>query len=346
MNPHGLGDIIMMFPLLKCLRDTRPKCISLSVKSQIEADIIHYFFPSILLEHIIIVSSFKRTNNSIVAFIKYVRSIQKISPDIVLSVFNVHPMLSSIASILSMAKIRVGFSSHWDFLFSNIAVFQPEKHKVFQHLALLDTLNGKKKRIHPLFPSFIAQNKATDKVVKLLKASGVTMNNHCIIGIAPGSGNFEKHKRWPGKKFAELIQLIQTLPNVYALIIGSSQEYSLSQEIMKSVNDRHRVINMTGKTTIIETAHALRICRVVIANCNGLSHLSGSVGTTVIGLYGPTDPFFTGVFSPDLTIIQKKMRCIPCYCRENTSGCGNPVCMRHISVHEVFESLKKYIVDV
>ncbi|MBF0450517.1 MAG: lipopolysaccharide heptosyltransferase II [Candidatus Magnetomorum sp.] len=342
INPQGLGDLVMMFPLLRHLSETSPQKISLSVKSQAEADIVQLFFPSIRSKDIICVSPFKTSLNPIAGFIKYIRSIQKLSPEIVLSCFSVHPMLASLTAFLSMANVRIGFKSRWDFLNTTTVELESEKHKVFQYLKLLEPLTGKLKKEH-LFCSFTIHPDPWKIVTDLLKKHNVSITTDRIIGIAPGSGDAEKHKRWPWEKYAALIDHILTHSNVCVVIMGSSQERSLSENIVKSLQNKRSVVDLTGKTSIIETVHLLRLCHVIVANCNGLSHLAGAVGTKVIGLYGPTDPFFTGVFSSDVTIIRKEMHCAPCYCRENITGCDHPTCMTDISVSEVTEAVTKVL---
>lgn len=337
INPQGLGDIVMIFPLIDHLINTHPKSISFSVKGQAESDIIRFFFSSIGHDQFVRVSEFKKIKNPVIRYIKYIQSVQRLKPDIVISCFNVHPMLASLTAFFSRAKIRIGWKSSWDFFNTTSISVIPGKHKVFQHLSLLEVISKKKLRPRPV--SFCVHPKTWQSMIQRFEAQGGNIETNYIIGIAPGSGLLEKHKRWPISKYSKLIDKVLTIPNTKVILLGSALESDLSHDIIKMIENKRSVINFTGKTNIIETLHLLRLCDIVVANCNGLSHLAGAVGTKVIGLYGPTDPSHTGVFSPDLTIIQKKKKCSPCYCRENITGCGNPTCLTDISVSEVFDSL-------
>jgi len=337
INTHGLGDIVMIFPLINILMKEHPKTITFSVKSKGESDIIRAFFPSITMDKFVLVSKYKKIRNPALRFVNYVQSVRKLKPDIVITCFNVHPMLANLTAFFSNAKIRIGWESLWDFLNTTTVSVLPGKHKVFQNLSLLEALCRKK--FYPQPPTFYIHSKKMKSMIKTIKDHGGNIYKDYIIGIAPGSGFLEKHKRWPVSKYAELIDRVKINTNFKVILLGSEVETDLSLDIIGMLKNKKSVINLTGKTTICESIHLLRLCNVVISNCNGLSHLAGAVGTKVIGLYGPTDPRHTGVFSSDSTIIKKEKNCSPCYGRKNITGCGNPTCMTDISVSEVFDTL-------
>lgn len=165
------------------------------------------------------------------------------------------------------------------------------------------------------------------------------------ISIAPGSGEIENHKRWPQNKFTRLINAIhEKIPNIGIILLGNRIEINLNESIEKSVINKELVFNFTGKTSIEETAHLLYLCNLTIANCNGLSHLASAVGSKVIGLYGPTDPKFTGPFTSRLFAVSLKMSCSPCYKRGYITGCGNPVCLSDLTVKQVFDTVQKVVI--
>ena len=91
----------------------------------------------------------------------------------------------------------------------------------------------------------------------------------------------------------------------------------------------------------MESFSRLGKARVVVANCNAISHMAAVVGTPVVGLYGPTNPLITGPFSEDLTVVSLNKPCAPCYRRGYLTGCGDPVCMTEIPVEMVYREVCK-----
>jgi ADP-heptose:LPS heptosyltransferase len=68
-------------------------------------------------------------------------------------------------------------------------------------------------------------------------------------------------------------------------------------------------------------------------------HLAAAVGTSVIALFGPTDPARTGPYGKGHTIIRADLSCSPCLLKK----CPTKKCMEEIMPEQVFAALERMI---
>ena len=164
------------------------------------------------------------------------------------------------------------------------------------------------------------------------------MKKQNIIVINPGAGGKKYSIRWPKDKF---IKLIDRLPNKFKIVIvGSKHEIALSNQIKRKTNKKPLIL--TGKTNLNQLAYLLEIAQVVISNDTGTMHLAAAMGTKTIGLFGPDTPVRYAPFNKISKSLYKPSKCSPCrkaYLNE-WKKCGNPICLRNISVDDVLESVQ------
>jgi len=171
-----------------------------------------------------------------------------------------------------------------------------------------------------------------------------SVNKHIVI--TPGSGLLESHKRWPHNKYALLIdQLLEIYHDITVSVVGSSSESELLSNIKSKCVPNSRLIFQSGTLSIPQLLLLLLKSDLVLSNCNGVSHLSALCQTHVIGLYGPTDPKYTGPFGVSFYPISLNLECSPCYKRGNIEGCGNAVCMSNISVAQVLNAINTKLIQ-
>jgi lipopolysaccharide heptosyltransferase II len=340
INTHGLGDVILTFPLIYQILSYNPKLLSLTVKGTLEVEIIQLFFATKNIQFIQM-ANHENEQNALLKLRSYILRLRKIEPDIIFSCYGVHIQKANIVSLLSGAKTRIGWKGFLSFL-NNFNISElSRKHKVYQHLALLNELLAKTHEA--IFPIYKANKQLWRAVTEKLQNLNIDPEKDLLISLSPGSGLVEAHKRWPLGKFAELIDDFTYPSSVKFIFLGGPSEIELGKEILSQIKSKNRIVNMIGKCTVSETAEILHQSTVTVCNCNGLSHVAGAVGTPVVGLYGPTDPFKTGVFSSKASIISRKKECSPCYRRGYIKGCGEPVCMTEITVHSVAQEINKWL---
>ena len=174
-----------------------------------------------------------------------------------------------------------------------------------------------------------------EDVKEVLRSIGIPEDDLVII-VNPG-GNWDL-KRWFPSSYAHLVDGLVERPNTTVIITGAKKDVSLAKKIVGS--GLEKVVDLTGKTNLKQLMALMKNSDLVISGDSGPLHIADSLGTEVIGLFGPTRPEITGPKGAGrVHIIQKDLGCNrePCYhlmCQDN-------VCMQSITVEDILELVKQ-----
>lgn len=151
-----------------------------------------------------------------------------------------------------------------------------------------------------------------------------------FIAVAPSAAH--PFKRWPVEKWKKLFH---SSPE-YQFVVLAGPEDTFTQEF----EIYPQVVNLTGKTNLLESAAVIQLASKVISNDTGLLHFSEQLGKKTIALMGAA-PF--GFPSRSSTfIIKKDVPCWPCS-KHGQGPCVNPEyfkCMNDITATEVKQKLE------
>ncbi len=71
--------------------------------------------------------------------------------------------------------------------------------------------------------------------------------------------------------------------------------------------------------------------------------MAGAAEIPIVGLFGISNPGFTGAYSKQMRVVRLGLECSPCYRLGLLKGCGDPICMSLITpqlvLSHVLESL-------
>jgi len=121
-------------------------------------------------------------------------------------------------------------------------------------------------------------------------------------------------KQWKQTHFAKLIRsLIEFYPHSAAILVGGPGEDVRS--IVNLVGDRTRLVDLTGRTTLLETSAVVQRSHLLISNDSAVTHAAASVNTPVVVLFGPTDPRRVKPWNPKgiVRVLASDIGCRPCY---------------------------------
>ena len=161
--------------------------------------------------------------------------------------------------------------------------------------------------VHALLPSYKGDRLPT--IPKLeLDPSSLTIASEWLgdrsdrwVGLVPGAARGPS-KRWPPKYFATVGKRLVDEEDCRIVVMGSVAEKLLCSEVVEAIGPS--AIDLAGRTTLSSWAAVLAACDVVIANDSGGMHLACAMGTSVVAIYGQTDPQKTGPLGP-ATIVQR-----------------------------------------
>ncbi len=161
------------------------------------------------------------------------------------------------------------------------------------------------------------------------------------IAIAPSA----KHetKRWPVERFAKLADELIEKFNAKIILLGGAEDIEICSKL-KSMT-QGEIINLCGKTTLLESAGVLSLCKLLVTNDSGLMHIASALKIKVVAIFGSTVKEF-GFFpyGTKSIVVEKPISCRPCS-HIGRSKCpkGHFNCMLSIQVDDVFKACEKII---
>jgi heptosyltransferase-2 len=158
-----------------------------------------------------------------------------------------------------------------------------------------------------------------------------------LIGFNPGAA-FGPAKRWPAEKFAQLAQMIGRDPKTRIVLFGSEADRPTCAEIIaRSGAAAPRMLNLAGRTSLVEAMALIGECDVFVTNDSGLMHVAAALHTPLVAIFGSTDHIATGPYADNAVVIRKPLPCSPCkktHCPEKHFRC-----MQLINSDEVFAAV-------
>ena len=321
-----IGDIVLSTPLIKKIKDTYP-----------DSDITYVTTPS----GEAILKNNPHLNNIIVydkrGEHKGISGVWQLGKRLRYENFNMvitpHRYLrSSILSWLSRSPIRKGYDiASGSCLFTEKIKYDRTKHEVEKLLSFVASENKKRYEIE-LYPG----EKEEMKGDNLWKEN--LLEDKKVVVLAPGSKWFTK--QWPVEYFNKLAESLKKLSNVRLIVVGGKEEVNLPIE-------KENIIDMRGKTSLLELADILSRADVVVTNDSSPIHIASAFKKPrIFALFGPTiEKFGFFPWSLNSKVFQVDgLKCRPCGIHGGKS-CPEKhfKCMRDILPEEVFNEIKEYL---
>lgn len=158
-----------------------------------------------------------------------------------------------------------------------------------------------------------------------------------LVIIHPGARFW--FKRWPAKKWASLLDILQGELGLSVVITGGGREMEDVRAILLRM--KTPAYSIAGQTTVLELAALIKKATLFIGNDSGPMHISAAMGTPVIALFGPTDPSVWKPWGTGHVVISKQVPCSPCKVTHCDMGMEN--CMEQISIEDVLHAICQYL---
>jgi len=245
---------------------------------------------------------------------------------------------SAVLVYAARIPIRIGFkSSAGRWLFSRAISYSKQSHEIERNLDLLRPFGWEDKVIPPrLFPA----EPEHDRIDRILSAYDLI--DKPLVAIAPGS--VWPTKRWLKKRFAEVIDQLWEQRRVQCILVGGPDDEALSNEILQYVHAP--CISLTGQLSLLESAELLSRCKAALTNDSAPCHLSVSVSTPAVAIFGPTvTAFGFAPFGQNNQVLETMdLDCRPCGIH---GGIKCPkkhfLCMKRIQTDKVVQTLEQYL---
>jgi lipopolysaccharide heptosyltransferase II len=261
---------------------------------------------------------------------------------------------SALLCWLSGAKTRIGYANTREYADKFLThpvdigdVFAHDRHVIdsYHKLALKlfeltdDKANPKSSNIP--FPEFslpAVPGHARHKVQNWLNNLTSSPSEQTSLPVAvliPGTT--WPTKIWPTAKWQELSHLLIERDGYKVILCGGASEMSINKQI-----EGPGILNLTGKTSLLELIVLFEQAQLVIGGDTGPLHLANAVGKAkVVGIFGSTPWKRNGPYGANALSIALNLDCQPCFsktCRLNTTACLND-----LSAEYVYQEITKFI---
>ena len=324
----AIGDVVLTTPSLRAIRKKFPDSHITCLVGRDSFELIQH---SPYLNDLLVYDP-RRKDRKHLRFLRLGSELRRRGFDRVVDLQN--NKTSQLLSFLSLAPKRYGFDRGLFRFLVNIKIKDPGAMPPVEHQGKLLSLLG----VDVVDPELELWPQPKDKafVEQFLKGEWLA-GNEPLVGVNLGGSPRWETKRWPVSHIAQLCDRLAQ-DKIRVVITGTEKEKSLARELFSEV--KAKPISAVGKTNLPQLMSLIQRCRVFVTVDSAPLHLAAGVGTPVIALFGPTDPKRHFPQTKKGVVLNKKVKCHPCYKRRCPIGL---ICMTRITPQEVYQEVKRFL---
>ncbi|MBI3618288.1 MAG: lipopolysaccharide heptosyltransferase II [Candidatus Omnitrophica bacterium] len=330
VNVNWVGDVIFSSPIFKALKAAYPQ----SQISCLAVPRVREILESIPAIDEIILYDEDGAHRGPLAKLRLIHALFQKHFD---AAFLLHRSLTrALFTFFAGIPQRIGYDAKGRGMFLTRAIKTPDEqttHRLDYYLNVVESFGV---TVADRASSLTASIASETEIRDLLKRHDVGDKDFLVV-VHPG-GNWDL-KRWPVHHFARLIDELMKDGKVKVVISGSDQDVVLTEAIISGL--RRKPVVLAGKVDLKQLLALMKRADCVVSADSGPLHIASSVGTSVVGIFGPTRPEITGPRgSGRAVILQRDVGCNrrPCYNLE----CPDNICMQAVSVKEVLDAVRQF----
>ena len=327
---NQIGDLLFSLPFLKAIKESAPSTIVHSVIRPHLKDLLAHspFVDELLIRE-------KGVRNILVLL----GELRKNKYDLLITLSRSEECF--LLTAFSGARVRAGFSRFpWDFGLQYKEEMEGPS-SVSNNLRLLKRLNVEAKKndyvglIHIPF----------DKNSTGTGRDNFSKTQGKYVVISPGTSARRRIKTWEEVKFGSLILQLKEKHDLNPVLVGGEDSQEVSEKIIEIVREKDEarkvshVQNLVGKTNLKELCYLLKEATLFVGVDSGVLHLASSFDVPVVGIFGPTDPFYVGPQNRRSRVVREEMGCSPCHLK----GCEERPCMKGLDAQRVLEACEELL---
>ena len=177
------------------------------------------------------------------------------------------------------------------------------------------------------FPMRVQPDQAAQKIARQLIETHNLANGFAVF--CPFTTRPQKH--WFNDAWRALVPKIRESFDLPVVLLGGPGDQAAAAEIAQSLP----VIDLTGKTSLLQAAALISHSSLLIGVDTGLTHLGTAYERPTICLFGSTRPYLK-TESRKTAVIYHNLPCSPC--RRSPTCHGKFTCLREITADEVLDT--------
>lgn len=242
---------------------------------------------------------------------------------------------SALLCFFAGIKERIGYDTeNRGFLLTKKLKYDTKKHESLCFLDALETDGIEIKDSH--LENWIKKENQ-DKVLNLFEKYNILGTKVVINATATNEG-----KIWDINNFARIIEYLSNKKQSQVIFIGAPSDKEIYENIKYNEELKIKPVNLCGEITIKDSLALLKESDLMIGNDSGNLHMAASVGTNVIGLYGPMPFEKWKALGENNILLKADLPCMPCGLKKKCPN--NKACMNSITVEQVKEAIDKLLI--
>ncbi len=327
-----IGDMILTVPFLRNLRYAYPDSQIDMLVAPNSGEVIencpyvdNFIYFDTTRKH-----KYENSNEEKKSFFYYVKKLRKENYD---KAYVLKRSLSSaLLCFLAGIKERIGFATEFRRIFLTHSVkYDKQKH---ESLCFLDVLKSENIEIKDTYLENWINEENTNKVLDLLKKNNISIDFKKVVVHATATND---GKIWDINNFARIIEYLANEKNIQVIFIGALQDKKVYDDIKYNETLKIQPLNLCGQVTIKDSLAVLKMVDFIIGNDSGNLHMASSVGTKVIGLYGPMPFEKWKALGNGNILLKADLPCMPCSLKGKCRN--NKACMNSILIKDVKQAI-------
>lgn len=324
IRPGGMGDMVLLLPVLKSLRRHFPHAVIHLVCEKRNRDILRLagFSDDALLYDAHPIALFRR--------------LRQAPYDVAIDTEQFH-YFSALMALLSRAPVRIGFKINpgRNLLYTHLVNYDLEGYEADQFMNLTRPL-GLLERAE--VEGCLTVDRAAVPLGILRRLERLELTGHLVVVHA---GSTSRYKHWAPEKVAELItQLGREDASLSFVLLGNSRERRLADRVIDAAGMGGRVISLTGQLTVAQSAAVIRRAVLYVGGDSGLAHVAVALGTPTVIWFGPSDSQKWGARGPLRAVVRKPLACSPCCIFGYHKLCRPVTCLQELTVADVRQACR------
>jgi ADP-heptose:LPS heptosyltransferase len=125
-----------------------------------------------------------------------------------------------------------------------------------------------------------------------------------FAALCPGAT--AESKRFRPEGFAAVADRLHAVHGIPSVLLGSPAELPDCRQVAAACRQAAPAV-LAGRTDVAEMVALLAHAGLCVANDSGPLHVAAALGTTVLGLYGPTDPATVGPYGQPTHVVRSPL---------------------------------------
>ena len=162
------------------------------------------------------------------------------------------------------------------------------------------------------------------------------------IALAPGASY--PTKQWPAERFARAAAELAG-DRTGVVLVGGKSDRPIADLVAAELKDSGlKVVDLTGRLSILESAAAIKRARCLVTNDSGLMHAGDALDVPLVAVFGPTSRELGFYPAGERSRVAERvgLECRPCTLHgDEKCPRGRLRCMEEVSMEEVVSKMRE-----